>query len=219
MTNIDFENKHPRQDGGKFAAKEGSAADVELDAVSPSQQRMNKLAEAKMLTPIALGRLFNQDAKQSFAEMDFQDEIMVYHMGDYPDGANAESESDLDTVRFALHLDADRGRVFGERYAAMLRGENVTLTHAGTEYQARVKDTDGLYLELEGRRDAEGRYVDDTTIDYISLNDPRLTDITQDEYSIAKNESHTHRINRLGYGKRGHAEAYVAGREKEETKA
>lgn len=32
MTNIDFETKHPRQDGGKFAAKEGEAAAVTLTA-------------------------------------------------------------------------------------------------------------------------------------------------------------------------------------------
>lgn len=32
MTNIDFETKHPRQDGGKFAAKEGEAATVTLTA-------------------------------------------------------------------------------------------------------------------------------------------------------------------------------------------
>lgn len=32
MTNIDFENKHPRQDGGKFASKEGEAANVTLAA-------------------------------------------------------------------------------------------------------------------------------------------------------------------------------------------
>lgn len=32
MTDIDFESKHPRQDGGKFAAKEGEAANVTLAA-------------------------------------------------------------------------------------------------------------------------------------------------------------------------------------------
>lgn len=31
MTDIDFENKHPRQDGGKFAAKEGTEAGIMLD--------------------------------------------------------------------------------------------------------------------------------------------------------------------------------------------
>ena len=31
MTNIDFENKHPRQDGGKFAAKEGSMPAIMLN--------------------------------------------------------------------------------------------------------------------------------------------------------------------------------------------
>lgn len=31
MTDIDFENKHPRQDGGKFAAKEGTASAIMLD--------------------------------------------------------------------------------------------------------------------------------------------------------------------------------------------
>lgn len=210
MTDIAFEQKHPRQDGGKFAAKEGTESAVELEDISPSQRRVNALAEAKMLTPIAMGRLFNQDSKPSFAEIDFQDEVMLYHSGDYPDGANSESTSDLDTIRYAAVVDAERGRVFGERYAAILRREPVTLTYQGTEYQATVKDTDGLYLELEGRRDAEGRYVDDTTIDYISLADPRLTAITQDNYDIGRNESKTHTLTRLGYGKRGQAEAYVA---------
>ncbi len=31
MTNIDFENKHPRQDGGKFAAKEGTMPAIMLN--------------------------------------------------------------------------------------------------------------------------------------------------------------------------------------------
>lgn len=209
MTDIAFEQKHPRQDGGKFAAKEGSAADIELDSVSPSQARVNRLAEAKMLTPIAMGRLFNQD-KRDTDEEDFADAVSHYHLGDGYSGEDGESTSDLDTIRYAAVVDAERGRVFGERYAAILRREPVTLTYQGTEYQATVKSTDGLYLELEGRRDAEGRYVDDTTIDYISLADPRLTAITQDNYDIGRNESKTHTLTRLGYGKRGHAEAYVA---------
>lgn len=33
MTNIDFEQKHPRQDGGQFAAKTGTEASVSLSAV------------------------------------------------------------------------------------------------------------------------------------------------------------------------------------------
>ncbi len=212
MTDIAFEQKHPRGEAGKFAAKEGSEPAVELESVSPSQRRINALAEAKMLTPIAKGRLFNQDQKPSFAEIDFQDEVSLYHMGEYPDGANSESTSDLDTLRYAMVVDEGRGRVFAERYAAILRREPVTLTYQGTEYQATVKSSDGLYLELEGRHDAEGRYVDDTNIDYISIIDPRLTAITQDNYDIGRNETKAHTLTRLGYGKAGRAEQYIAER-------
>lgn len=35
MTDLQFEQKHPRQDGGKFAAKEGEAANVTLTAPTP----------------------------------------------------------------------------------------------------------------------------------------------------------------------------------------
>ena len=37
MTNIDFEDKHPRQTGGKFAAKEGTESAVSLEASSSLQ--------------------------------------------------------------------------------------------------------------------------------------------------------------------------------------
>lgn len=47
MTNIDFEAKHPRQDSGKFAAKEGEAANVSLSA--PAEPEVHRSYDGKEL--------------------------------------------------------------------------------------------------------------------------------------------------------------------------
>jgi len=132
--------QHPREATGQFAEKTGAAPEVALGHTSIVQA----LAKHKMMTPIALGRLFDG------LDEGFVEEIADYHVGIGQPGTEGYSSSDCDTLHAALETYPQHSAdVFSRRLVDSLEGRQIAVYVGRENTTGRVTAVDELSVQLD----------------------------------------------------------------------
>lgn len=168
-------SQHPRDTSGQFTEKVGETPEVRLGPHSV----VAALAENRMMTPIALGRLLDG------LDEGFIEEVTDYHIGVGQPGLEGYSSSDCDTLREALSVGpAHSADIFSRRLVDSLEGREIAVFVGRENATGRVTAVEDLSVQL----DHEGVWYD--------LGDSENVRFERRNYDIADIESANARATR-----------------------